>query len=45
MSGVRMLYFFKRLMEIHSNPPILHYGFNISLCAQQKNVNMCTEKK
>ena len=23
-----MLHFFERLMEIHSNPPILYYGFN-----------------
>ena len=28
MSGVRMLHFFERLMEMHSNPPILYYGFN-----------------
>ena len=28
MSGVRILPLFKRLMEIHSNPPILYYGFN-----------------
>ena len=27
MSGVRMLHFFERLMEIHSNLPILYYGF------------------
>ena len=28
MSGVRMLHFFERLKEIHSNLPILYYGFN-----------------
>ena len=27
MSGVRMLHFLKRFMEIQSNPWILHYGF------------------
>ena len=27
MSGVRMLHFFESLMEIHSNPQILYYGF------------------
>ena len=27
MSGVRMLNVFERLMEIHSNPLILYYGF------------------
>ena len=28
MSGVRMLLFVERVMENHSNPPILYYGFN-----------------
>ena len=31
MSGVRMLHFLKTLMEIHLNPPILYYGFNLVL--------------
>ena len=29
-SRVRMMYFFKRLMNIHSNQPILYYGFKLS---------------
>ena len=29
-SRVRMMYFFKRLMNIHSNQPILYYGFRLS---------------
>ena len=29
MSGVGMLHVFERLMEIHSNPPILYYGFKL----------------
>ena len=31
MSGVRMLHLFERLMDIHSNPPILYYGFKTTL--------------
>ena len=31
MSGVRMLQFLKRFIEIHWNPPILYYGFNLKL--------------
>ena len=31
MSGVRMLHFLKRFMKIHSNPPILYYGFKEKL--------------
>ena len=27
MSGVRIATLFERFMEIHSNPPILYYGF------------------
>ena len=30
MSGVRMIHFSKDLMEIHSNPPILYYGFKLN---------------
>ena len=33
MSGVRILHFFERLMEIHSNPPKLYYGFKHVKCA------------
>ena len=28
MSGVENAALFERLMEIHSNPPILYFGFN-----------------
>ena len=31
MSGVKILHFLKRLMEIHSNSPNLYYGFNLSM--------------
>ena len=31
MSGVRIAVLFDRFMEIHSNPPILYYGFKLQL--------------
>ena len=37
MSGVGLVWsenaaLFERLMEIHSNQPILYYGFNVEIC-------------
>ena len=31
MSGVKLLHFLKKLIEIRSNRPILNYGFKCSL--------------
>ena len=32
---------FERLMEIHSNPPILYYGFNTMILAQKFQDHKC----
>ena len=45
MSGVRMLLFLKRLMKIHSNPPILtYYGFKGSMTHNLQNIVGVLEK-
>ena len=41
MSGVKILHFFERLMEIHSNSPKLYYGFK----HMQKKKVACVKKE
>ena len=39
MSGKRMLHFFERLMEIHSNPPKKKTGVQNNVVGQEKSYN------